>query len=611
MYWRGIIKNWRFFITFIVPLILLPIFFLDDGESKKFRCLYVILLTALFWMSEAIPLAVTSFLPIVLFPLFGVQDTGRVSRNYMKETNMMFVGGLIIALAVEYSNLHKRIALRVMTIFGASPLRLMLGVMLTTMMLSMWISNTATTAMMVPIVLAVLDELNKGTSTNNASRSNKKQLETNFMGFANTSPSSTDNVTSKSGGTVAILHAPDPNPPTTVNSVNRSKDFDTITGSTTTIAIDDSSSEGDNDSAMLQCQNGILFAIAYASNIGGTGSILGSGPNLILKEKAAEISGNGTLTELTFATWMAFNVPPMIVNVLIAWVYLVFVFFGVSGRGKDKTTSRLMSKENQQNVERMLKDKYKALGSISFHETAVATLFFFAVCLWLFKEPKFITGWSDLISPSHDFNIGDSTAAMLIVMMLFILPKNPSAMFRKENAGVKVEALLDWKYVQSHLPWGVVLLMGGGFALSDASNESGLSKAIGDSLIGLKDLPNPLILFIVMIMTAGITEVASNTACANVLIPILITLSKNLNIHPLYLTLPATVTCSYAFMLPVATPPNAIVFSVGSMKILDMVKTGFFLNVSCVVVLLLFNITYGSLIFDYGSYQSLNSTVIY
>ncbi|ODM98912.1 Solute carrier family 13 member 2 [Orchesella cincta] len=669
MNWRGIAKNWRFFITFIVPLILLPIFFLDEDGSKKFRCAYVILITALFWMSEAIPLAVTSFLPVVLFPLLGIQDTGRVSRNYMKETNMMFVGGLIIALAVEYSNLHKRIALRVMTIFGASPVRLMLGVMMTTMGLSMWISNTATTAMMVPIVLAVLDELNKG---GNNPANNKKQLEANIVNFAHSSQSTTGG---KSSGAVAILHAPDPNPQLTVNSVNRSKDFDTITGSTTTIAIDDSSSDGDNDSAIvssglgnalrekvnesevagmkralltaavvaaniggtatpyassssgllyrllaaqrpitvagsvigLQCQNGILFAIAYASNIGGTGSILGSGPNLILKDKAH--CNNGTLSELTFATWMAFNVPPMIVNVLIAWVYLVLVFFGVSGRGKDKTTARMMSKDNQRDVERMLKEKYKGLGPISFHEAAVAVLFLFAVSLWFFKEPKFMPGWSDLITTSHDFNIGDSTAAMLIVMLLFILPKNPSAMFRKENAGVKVEALLDWKFVQSNLPWGVVLLMGGGFALSDASNESGLSQWIGDSLIGLKDLPRPLILFIVMIMTAGITEVASNTACANVLIPILITLSKNLNLHPLYLTLPATVTCSYAFMLPVATPPNAIVFSVGSMKILDMVKTGFFLNVSCVVVLLIFNITYGSLIFDYGSYQGLNSTV--
>lgn len=181
---------------------------------------------------------------------------------------------------------------------------------------------------------------------------------------------------------------------------------------------------------------------------------------------------------------MAYNVPPMLVNVFIAWVYLIVVFFGVSFNKKNDARSRMMSSENQRGVQKMLEEKYRALGSMSFHESAVAALFLCAVGLWLFREPKFMPGWASLITENPKFRIGDSTAAMLIVVFLFVLPKDPSIMFRsmqrsnhrfltyysvllicrfkfaEDNAGLKFEALLDWKFVQSNLPWGVVLLMG-------------------------------------------------------------------------------------------------------------------------------------------------------
>ncbi|XP_021954055.1 solute carrier family 13 member 5 isoform X3 [Folsomia candida] len=580
-------KNWRFIVLVGLPLVLIPLLLIDEADEpgKKFRCAYVILLMAIYWMVEAIPLAVTAFLPIVLFPLFGVQDTASVSKNYMKETNMMFVGGLIIALAVEYCNLHKRVALRVLTIVGSSPIRLMLGIMFTTAFLSMWISNTATTAMMVPIVLQIVKTSRVDVKEEEESASYGAIKPSNLKTYLEN-----DQRKSRSGDLSMISSSDLDLEHDNVNSTN--KNFDSslqLASSTATIAVDDSS---DNNSRWSRA---VLMAVAYSSNLGGTGSITGSSPNLILKAKmhTVNIGQDGKYTDLTFATWMAFNVPPMIVNIIIAWMYLVVIYFGLPGSKKSKS----LSLGNRKSVERLLKEKYRALGPMTFHEIAVLILFIFVVLLWLFRQPKFIEGWADLLPGAE---IGDSTAAMLVVFLLFVIPKDYN--FLRQGKG-KVEALLDWKFVQSNLPWGVVLLMGGGFALSDASDVSGLSAWIGEHLNSLKDLNQVLMLFIVMIMTASITEVASNTACANVLIPILISLSRRLNIHPLYLTLPATVTCSYAFMLPVATPPNAIVFAAGNMKIWEMVKSGAFLNLSCVVVLLLFNISYGNLIFNYNNYE--------
>jgi sodium-dependent dicarboxylate transporter 2/3/5 len=354
----------------------------------------------------------------------------------------------------------------------------------------------------------------------------------------------------------------------------------------------------------LMLEKMYLFAIAYSANLGGTGVVTGTNPNLILFDKLNElnIDQDGKYTALTFATWMAYNVPTMLINTIIAGAYLVVVFFGLRGSQMKSGKKIGTDKESQSKVKKMLAQKYKDLGPMTFHEMGVSVLFFFVVMLWLFRDPRFVKGWAEYIP---NVTVGDSTAAMLAVFLLFVVPKSLTCF-----SGGPTDALLDWKYVQDHLAWGVVLLMGGGFALSQASQESGLSEWIGQQLQSLEPLDERLILLIVMLGVAFVTEVASNTATANIIIPILLAMSKNLNLHPLYLTLPATITCSYAFMLPVATPPNAIVFgaSGGRMQIFDMVKTGAFLNFSCVIILFLMNISYGNLIFGYSDYVYPNAT---
>ncbi|KAK2714009.1 hypothetical protein QYM36_008568 [Artemia franciscana] len=336
-----------------------------------------------------------------------------------------------------------------------------------------------------------------------------------------------------------------------------------------------------------------LLAVAYSANIGGTGTIIGSSPQLAFKGILATLYPEQT--DMNFATWMAFNVPGMLINVFIAWIWLQLLFIGFDWKAERE------NKQAQQKARALIKMKLKELGPMTFHEAMVLTLFIILALLWFFRDPQFIPGWA---APWHEIGIQveDATAAILIVTLMFMIPAQPDFWcLRPKEATGKVKAgpaLLNWQVCQDKIPWGIVLLLGGGFALSDAVKVSGLSDWLGIQLEGLKVLPQFAILVIVCVMTAIVTEVASNTATANILLPVLAKMSEQIGVNPLYLMLPAAVTCSYAFMLPVATPPNAIVFTAGKMKAKEMIKTGFMMNIFCVIVLCALTETLGVALFD-------------
>ncbi|XP_066951641.1 Na(+)/citrate cotransporter-like isoform X10 [Macrobrachium rosenbergii] len=499
---------WRSLVLVVLPLLLLPLPVVSATSAA--RCGYVILIMAAYWMTEALPLAITALIPVFAFPLLGILSTGECCLVYMKETNMMFLGGLTVAIAVEHCNLHKRIALFVILHVGQSPRRLMAGFMLTTMFLSMWISNTASTAMMVPIVDAILVELY-------ATRSKKQE----------------ENAT----------------------------------------AIDMSVTSGQNQLELSPAgENGVS-------------------------------DGHNSFSEptgLNFATWMAFNVPGMILCVILAWIWLQVLFMGLF---RKQSPIQQSTPERTAAVRRLIRQKYKELGPMTHHEATVLTLFIILVLLWLFRAPEFVPGWSAWFKDAFEgVEVDDATPAMLIVTLLFILParlnfwcfRNP----KDPEPPQPSPACMNWQVVHEKIPWGVVLLLGGGFAMAEGANKSGLSAWLGDQLVAFDVMPKEAIVFVVSLMTAMLTEVASNTATASILLPVLKEMALNISVNPLYLMLPAAVCCSYAFMLPVATPPNAIVFSAANMKSADMMKAGFIMNIICVVVITVMINTLGVALFD-------------
>ncbi|GFT08300.1 hypothetical protein TNCV_1439011 [Trichonephila clavipes] len=321
---------------------------LNDEES---RCGFVVLWMAFYFMLEPVPLAVTALLPVAAFPVLGLLSTTEACTPYMKDTIMMYVGSLTLAVAVEHCNLHKRIALKVLLIIGTGARWLMLGFMTTTMFLSMWISNTATTAMMVPIVDAVLDELQ---------REEKKNLKSDAAISMITIRSNTSN--------------------SLWNSEANKNHYQV------NMQLSNSSSSGPQKD-YRHLRDSLLLSIAYAANCGGTGTVIGSGPNLVLKGLVEELYPDST--ELTFASWLIYNAPVMVICVFICWIGLQLFYQPCCLKEDNKA---------QAAARNVVLKSYQELGSITFHEAAVAILFLLVVVLWFLRDPQFVDGWSTYIT---------------------------------------------------------------------------------------------------------------------------------------------------------------------------------------------------------------------
>ncbi|MBU8935003.1 MAG: SLC13 family permease [candidate division Zixibacteria bacterium] len=465
---------------------------LQPGEPVVTLTAAVVLLMAIWWITEAIPIPATALLPVALFPLLGIMKGKTVAALYFNNIIFLFIGGFIMALAMEKWGLHRRIALRVILLIGASPRRIILGFMVATFFLSMWISNTATTMMMVPIALAIIFKLKE------------------------------------------MYEGPD----------------------------------------VARFSVGLLIGIAYAASIGGTATLIGTPPNLsfarifqIYFPQAPEIS---------FAAWFAFALPMALLFLIIAWLVLTHL-----------SVSRNLGMGATRQV---FKDEQARLGRISYEETVVLIGFCLMALLWLFRRDITIgsfvfPGWTGLM-PEPGM-IDDGTIAIAIAALLFVIPA------RIKEGG----RLMNWK-TASKLNWGIVLLFGGGFALASGFKESGLSLWIGDALAGLEQFPTPLIVGAICTSITFLTELTSNTATTEIILPILGSLSVAMNVNPLLLMIPATLSASCAFMLPVATPPNAIVFGTGQIRMADMIRCGIILNLVGIVLITTYMFIVGMIAFD-------------
>ncbi|XP_062242171.1 Na(+)/citrate cotransporter [Platichthys flesus] len=558
------------------PLLLLPLPLVIGTPEAE--CGYVIILMAVYWCTEVLPLAVTALLPTLLFPFFGIMQSKDVCMQYLKDTNLLFVGGLLVAVAVEHWNLHKRIALRVLLVVGVRPALLMLGFMGVTAFLSMWISNTATTAMMVPIVQAVLSQLNTSEAEIPQILSSEEQDQTS--------------------------ESDSKQPQTEKQSDGQGPVVVTFLDATVEAAKHQEAAE------RLKMCKGMTLCVCYAASIGGTATLTGTGPNLVLKGQMNQLfPENGDV--INFASWFGFAFPNMILMLTLAWLWLQFVFMGFNfkktwGCGSVKTEKDIAAYN-------VIREQHRLLGPMSFGEISVLGLFTLLVVLWFSRDPGFVDGWATVLFNSKAEYVTDATVAIFVAVLLFVLPSRPpSFCSRKTHSFDTVPpptpgptpALLTWKVAQKKLPWGIVLLLGGGFALAKGSEVSGLSKWIGDQMTPLQSIPPWAIAIILCLLIATFTECTSNVATATLFLPVLASMSQSIGINPLYVMVPCTLSASFAFMLPVATPPNAIVFSYGYLKVADMARTGIVMNVIGILCISLAINTWGKAMFDLETFPA-------
>ncbi|MFC2134664.1 SLC13 family permease [Bacteroidota bacterium] len=474
------IKTAGFFLGIILFLIVW--LFLDLGAEYYNAKLVaaVSILMAAWWIFEAIPLSATSLVPLILFPFLGVVSSSDIASQYINSTIFLFIGGFVIAIAMEKWNLHKRIAMSVILLFGNSPSRIILGFMIASGFVSMWISNTATCLMVLPIGLSII-----------------YKVESEF-------------------------------------GEERSSNF----------------------------SKSLMIAIAYSCTIGGIATLIGTPPNLIFQRMYKISFPEAEM--IKFSEWMVFGVPLAAVMMILTWIVLTkFVF---------KTDDDLVLNKD------IIKEEKTKLGKMSFEEKAVLVVFFLTSLMWVFRSDInlgafVIPGWSNLIGASKF--IDDSTVAITMALILFLIPCR--------SEGSEFKFVLNQDDIKK-VPWDIVLLFGGGFALAAGFVQSDLSKLIGQEFIALKDVSPLVMIIIISIIIVFTSELTSNTAQTAIVLPLLASLAIELNMAPLSIMIPATFSVSLAFMFPVGTPPNAIVFGSGRLKVWDMVKAGFILNLLGIIL---------------------------
>ncbi|KAL2297347.1 hypothetical protein Nmel_016648, partial [Mimus melanotis] len=541
---------------------------------------------ALFWCTEALPLAVTALLPVLLFPLMNIMDSTTVSQEYLKDTNMLFLGGLMMAIAIEKWNLHKRVALTVLLITGVRPALLLMGFMAVTAFLSMWISNTATTAMMVPIAQAVMEQLHKS------------ELQSESTGQVSEHTNKAFELQEKSSDSFKEPEEKD-----------NSHVLATEEGRKTNETM---------EKKHLELSKGMSLCICYASSIGGIATLTGTTPNLVLQGQVNDIyNENGGI--INFASWFSFAFPTMLVLLILAWIWLQILYLGFNFKKNFGCGTSPAAKAKEKQAYEIIKEESKKLGKMSFAEIEVMILFILLVVLWFTREPGFFPGWATvLFNKDGTSYVTDATVSIFISLLLFILPSS----FSNQETECKVASqnlfwvpegrtgfrapppLLSWKVVQEKMPWNIVFLLGGGFALAKGSEESGLSRWLGSKLTPLESIPPPAIAFLLCLLIATFTECTSNVATTTLFLPILASMAEAICLNPLYVMLPCTLAASLAFMLPVATPPNAIVFSYGQLKVIDMAKAGFVLNILGVLTITLAINTWASSLFQLQTFPS-------
>lgn len=537
---------------FIAIFFLFNVVKLDKSKPKASACLGVTIITALWWIFEPIPIVITAFFPVFLLPLFAVSTASAVASSMFSDTSLVFLGGFIFSTAMVRWNLHSRIALKTVLIFGLRPRILLCGIMIVTAFLSMWISNTATALTMVPNALAIITKLEE------------------------------------------------------------------ITG---------------DPAAVEPFSKSLFLAIAFSASIGGMATLIGTPPNLILTQIAKTTFP--LAPEIGFAQFLFVALPTTVVIVVVMYLFFVFIYM-----------RKMNMPENAD--ESAFRENYEKLGKMKPAEIIIAVFFVILALLWLFRgDMSFsptskLVGWANKIHPGKGSKyINDGTVAIFLAMLLFII-RVPQPTINEENQLIDNDVdleighkpvqwqhkeatdlnedtseeddielvdeiteadihilkknqeksdiwvpILDWEYAQQKIPWTILFLFSGGFALNQGFTDSKLNEWMGDVLKGLGNLPLFVLLLCICFVTAILSNIASNTACANILLPVVGMLSqKAQKYHPWLLMIPTAFATSTCFIMPVATPPNLVCYGSGRLAMKDFMIAGSAINVISVLIVI-------------------------
>ncbi|XP_077995947.1 Na(+)/citrate cotransporter-like [Glandiceps talaboti] len=618
---------WSFYTIIVViltPLLCLPMIIVIPTQESY--CGYVLIVMTLYWVFEAIPMAATSLIPLVLFPFLGVMTASQTAVNYFKDTSALLMGGLLMAIAIETWNLHKRIALAVLMVCGTKPRWLLLGFMSVTWFLSMWISNTATTSMMLPIAQAVLlrlsqkltpeDEESIHPPSHDTVNSNHVDVIVNDADYVKCEVQAVSETPGKDDGACVpngVVH--DVTMITNNEKANHkehTRDLDNLIQEDCEIEETTGEKKKEtNDSEISEeyrpMAKAFMLSICYSASIGGTGTLIGTTPQLVLLGQLDDRYGSGE-HPLNFLSWMIFSLPAAVVFLIIAWLWLLFLYLDLNPKtwrkdGKCAWSCSCTTTEEEKIVKNVIKNEYKKLGPWTWAEMSTLVLFMTLCVLWIFRDIGGY-GWAALFTEGY---ISDATPAILIGLILFFYPAEFPNFYgfrvKEDTSPIGPKpCLLNWPVVQKKMPWVLFLLLGGGFALAEGCEVSGLSEWIGEQLSALDYLSDAVIVVICTTVICFFTEVTSNTAVSTIFLPILLALADKICMNPMYISIPSTVLVTYAFMLPVATAPNAMVFANGQLTIPDMVVAGFGLSCIGILWINLWTNTYGASIFDMNTY---------
>lgn len=462
------------------PLLFILLMYLPNPDSldpQAWKVISTATWMIVWWITEAVPIPVTALLPMTMLPLLGVFSITESTATYANPIIFLFMGGFLIALAMEKWNLHKRIALTLIKMTGTHANGIILGFMLATAFLSMWISNTATAVMMLPIAMSVIS------------------LLTHELGL------------------------------------------------------------DQEDKRFRRFSLSLLLGIAYSANIGGAATIIGTPPNVVMIGYMKEFYG----LDITFTHWLAIGLPVCGLILMLTYLLLVKWFF----------PNKLGHLEGSEDI---IRKELMAMGPISKAEKRVLVIFIATALGWILLQPI-----NQLLGTNL---LNNTVVAMAGGTLMFLVPLDLK----------RGEFLLDWEYT-SRLPWGILLLFGGGLCLARAMETTGLIQLIGSYISQGGPYPQWLLVLLLTAVMLYMTELMSNVALVTIFLPVVIGIGQGLNLPPLLLVAPTTIAASCAFMMPISTPPNAIVFASGLIRMKDMVRTGFWLNLISIAVLVLFTIT--------------------